>query len=249
MKPFAICIYVLATLACFLTSAANAAPWMVKDGQARAEIVIADKPARAAEFGASELQTYIEKITGCRLDILTAPSDTMPVKIFVGESKAARQAGVTAVGLGRDAFRMVSGPDWLALVGNDAEFVPREPWARHHGKWIGETKKALEELDGHPWRKTIASRIYKNYNQHLDIWSYDHRGSLNAVYAFLRELGVRWYMPGELGEIVPETRDLALPEVDRTVRPAFEVRSVSRPMLSSSDVEHALWYLRIGAND
>ena len=134
------------------------------------EIVIADKPARAAEFGASELQTYVEKITGCRLDILTAPSDTMPVKIFVGESKAARQAGVTADGLGRDAFRMISTPDWLALVGNDVEFVPREPWARRHGQWLGETKKTWEELAGHPWRNPIASRIYKNYNKYLAIW-------------------------------------------------------------------------------
>ena len=92
-------------------------------------------------------------------------------------------------------------PDWLALVGNDVEFIPREPWARHHGQWLGETKKAWEELAGHPWRNPIASRIYKNYNKHLDIWSYDHRGSLNAVYAFLRELGVRWYMPGEIGEV------------------------------------------------
>jgi len=227
----------------------SAEPFLVENGQPRAEIVIAEKPARGARLGASELQTYVEKITGCRLDILTTPSSTMPVEVYVGESESARQAGVTAEGLGRDAFRMVSGPDWLALVGNDVEFVPREPWARHHGQWLGETKKAWEELAGHPWRNPVASRIYKNYNKHLDIWSYDHRGSLNAVYAFLRELGVRWYMPGELGEIVPKTRDLALPEINRTVRPAFEVRSVSRPMLSSSDLEDALWYLRIGAND
>jgi hypothetical protein len=249
MKPSTICLSVLATLGLLSTPVANAARWIVKDGCPRAEIVIAEEPARAAAFGASELQSYVEKITGCRLDILTAPSGSMPVKIFVGESEAARQAGVTSEGLGRDAFRLVSGPDWLALVGNDVEFVPREPWARHHGQWLGETKKAWEELAGHPWRNPIASRIYKNYNKHLDIWSYDHRGSLNAVYAFLRELGVRWYMPGEFGEIVPKTHDLALPEVDRTVRPAFKVRSVSRPMLCSSDVEDALWYLRIGAND
>ena len=95
----------------------------------------------------------------------------------------------------------------------------------------------------------VGQRIYKDYNKHLDIWSYDHRGSLNAVYAFLRELGVRWYMPGELGEIVPQSRDIALPEIDRTVTPAYEVRSISRPMISSNEIEDALWYLRIGAND
>ena len=248
-RPTGIFLAALAPWALFSAPIVNAGSRIVEDGRARAEIVIADKPARAAEFGASELQTYVEKITGCRLDILTAPSGSKPVKIYVGESEAARQAGVTAEGLGRDAFRMLSGTDWLALVGNDVEFVPREPWARHHGQWLEVKEKAWEELAGHPWRNPIASRIYKNYNKHLDIWSYDHRGSLNAVYAFLRELGVRWYMPGELGEIVPKTRDLALPEIDRTVRPAFEVRSVSRPMLCSSDLDDALWYLRIGAND
>ena len=125
MKPSAICISVLASWASLSVPAMKAAPWIVESGQARAEIVISDKPARAAEFGASELQTYVEKITGCRLDIVRAPSGRMPVKVFVGESEAARQAGVTADGLGRDAFRMVSGPGWLTLLGNDVEFVPR----------------------------------------------------------------------------------------------------------------------------
>ena len=82
-----------------------------------------------------------------------------------------------------------------------------------------------ESLADHPWRNPVASRIYKDYNKHLDIWSYDHRGSLNAVYAFLYDLGVRWYMPGELGEILPRAQDIALPKVDRTVRPVFHVRS------------------------
>ena len=56
-------------------------------------------------------------------------------------------------------------------------------------------------------------------------------------------------MPGELGEIVPEARDIALPKIDRTVTPAYEVRSISRPMISSNEIDDALWYLRIGAND
>ena len=223
--------------------------FLVKNGESHAEIVIAEKPARAAEFGASELQTYLEKISGCRLEIVTTPTDAMPVKIYVGDSNAGRRTGVTAKRLARDAFRMVSGDAWLALVGDDVEFEPREPWARHHGQWLAEKKQEWEELAERLWRNPIASRIYKDYNKYLDIWSYDHRGSLNAVYAFLRELGVRWYMPGDLGEIVPHSRDIALPEIDRTVTPAFEVRSVSRPMISSNDIEDALWYLRIGAND
>ncbi|MFT4691052.1 MAG: hypothetical protein ACJASX_001847 [Limisphaerales bacterium] len=72
---------------------------------------------------------------------------------------------------------------------------------------------------------------------------------MNAVYAFLRELGVRWYMPGPLGEILPQTPNIALPQIDRTAQPEYEVRSISRPLLSSNEIEDSRWYLRIGAND
>lgn len=154
-----------------------------------------------------------------------------------------------ADGLARDAFRIVSGPDWLALVGNDVEFEPKEPWACSHNDWQRRKQAEWENLAGHPWRNPVGSRLYRDYNKQLDFWPHDHRGSLNAVYAFLRDLGVRWYMPGELGEVLPETRNIALPKVKRRVTPEFEVRSVSRPLLSSPEIEDALWYLRIGAND
>lgn len=224
-------------------------PFIIKDGQARAEIIVADKATRSARFAAAELQSYLHKITGCRLNTVTTPTPAVSVKIYVGESESARQAGVTADGLKRDAFRIVSGEDWLALVGNDLDFVPREPWGHHRNDWLKVKQKQWEKLAGHPWQNPVGASLYKDYNKQLDIWNYDHRGSLNAVYAFLRDLGVRWYMPGELGEIVPNTKDIALPEVDRRVVPEFEVRSISRPLICSNDIEDALWYLRIGANE
>ena len=115
------------------TSAAVVAPaaaetFLVKDGKPHAEIVIADNPPRSVRFAAEELQTYVEKISGARLEVVTSPTGAVPVPIYVGESEAGRRAGGTAQRLGRDAFRMVSGADWLALVGSDVEFVPIEPW-------------------------------------------------------------------------------------------------------------------------
>ena len=233
---------------------ASGETFLVKDGRANAEIVIADDSPRSVQFAAEELQTYIEKMSGARLQIVIETADRESkglgsIPIYVGESVATRRTGVTAQGLKRDAFRMLSGNDWLALVGNDEEFVPIEPWARNHGQWAAGKQAEWEALADHPWENPLARRIYKDYNKHLDLWSFDHRGSLNAVYAFLRELGVRWYMPGELGEVVPRLHDIALPEINRTVRPAFEIRSVSRPMIGSNEIEDALWYLRIGAND
>jgi len=235
--------------ALFLPAIAKAKSSIVENGEPRAEIIIAEKPTRAAEFGAEELQTYLEKITGARLEIGTALTANMAVKIYVGESKHARRAGVTAEGLKRDAFRIVARENWLALVGNDVEFEPREPWARHHSQWAREKEADWKRIVQKPWMNPIGRGLYRDYNRQLDLWNLDHRGSLNAVYAFLRDLGVRWYMPGELGEILPKTKDIVLPKVDRSVTPDWEIRSVSRPLISANELEDALWYLRIGANE
>lgn len=226
----------------------HAEPWIVENGKPSAEIVIATEPTRSARLGATELQSYIEKISGARLEIVSPPTKQSPNSIFVGESEAALPAGVKADGLPRDAYRIVSGDNWLALVGNDLDFQPREPWARSHNDWARNKQPIWEKLAGHPWKSPVGTSLYRSYSKSLDMWTFDHRGSLNAVYAFLRDLGVRWYMPGKLGEILPETGNIALPEVKRTVQPEYEVRSISRPLFSSKEMDDALWYLRIGAN-
>lgn len=222
---------------------------IVDGGHARAEIVIAEQPTRSVKLAVQELQTYVDKITGAKLDVVTAPTAAMPIKIFVGESEFARTQGVTAEGLPRDAFRIVSGASWLALVGNDRDFQPIEPWGRTATDWEKNKEAEWQKLVGNRWENAIGARIWHKRNKELDVWNYDHRGSLNAVHEFLRSLGVRWYMPGELGEILPQTKNISLPKVDRTVRPAVEVRSINRPLLSSPDLEDALWYLRIGLNE
>ena len=54
----------------------------------------------------------------------------------------------------------------------------------------------------------------------------DARGALYGVYDLLEsELGVRWFMPGDLGEDVPETKTVLLPRVKRERRPGFEAVS------------------------
>jgi hypothetical protein len=51
----------------------------------------------------------------------------------------------------------------------------------------------------------------------------DARGALYGVYELLDEvLGVRWFMPGDLGEDVPSQATMTLPRVNRTRAPAFK---------------------------
>lgn len=52
-------------------------------------------------------------------------------------------------------------------------------------------------------------------------------GTRNGVYSFLEDVvGVRWLMPGEVGEDVPWRRDIYLKPLDRVEAPAFENRRI-----------------------
>ncbi len=118
----------------FAPAAAHAAdPFLVENGESRAEIIIAESPARSTRLAAAELQTYVAKISGAQLPIETKPSADVAVQIYVGESPHAAKLGVNVDGLEHGAYRIVSGENWLALIGDDTDFVPAEPWTKNNG--------------------------------------------------------------------------------------------------------------------
>ncbi|MFC1454084.1 DUF4838 domain-containing protein, partial [Verrucomicrobiota bacterium] len=244
---------------------ASGKEFIVKDGKANAEIVISEKPSRMTSLAAQELQLYIKKISGAELPITSTPNKDLPVKIYVGDSPGAKAAGVTSEGFEFGTFRMASGKDWLALVGNDTNFEPVEPWSRSNTHWNKEVIHKWDELTGAKWSNALASRMYKNYSgkamnygkpddgklpksAEIQFWKYDKRGSINAVYAFLRGLGVRWYMPGEIGEIVPKTTTIELPEIDKTVHPDVNIRTMSWDRYHAISRDQLMWSLRLGIN-
>jgi hypothetical protein len=52
------------------------------------------------------------------------------------------------------------------------------------------------------------------------------RGTFNSVHEFLeRQLGVRWYWPGEIGEVVPQMGDVKISELDMEHSPHFIYRA------------------------
>ena len=50
------------------------------------------------------------------------------------------------------------------------------------------------------------------------------RGTIYAVYGFLRLQGCQWYLPGEVGQVIPERPSLLLPNANRVESPAYDVR-------------------------
>ena len=49
-------------------------------------------------------------------------------------------------------------------------------------------------------------------------------GTLNGAYELLEQLGVRWFMPGELGTVIPRMRTVALKQQVTTQTPSFPAR-------------------------
>jgi len=238
-------------LALFITCSAFAETYLVENGQPRAEIVISDKPLRTVRLAAQELQAYIQKISGAKLPIGTKPKAGSLVTIYVGRSAFTDAQGITDEGLSHAGYRMVSGPNWLVLLGRDRDFQPREPWPRtrdDHDK----TQAAWEKLYGGPctnpmnWYGGTAT----SFNRAVGIWRQDEGGSLQAVYAFLRDLGVRWYWPGETGEVLPKHASMALPTLDRTIQPDFAIRNlIWYSAFHGASRDDTLWWLRLGLND
>ena len=111
----------LAVAGCVYSVSARGEAFIVKDGQPQAEIVIADQPAHMAKMAAEELQTTVEKITGARLPITNAPGPAVPVQVYVGRSTYTDQLKISDEGLKSGAFKMVSGKNWLALLGHDQD--------------------------------------------------------------------------------------------------------------------------------
>ena len=254
----------LVTLSIFLGFAvpADADSFLVRDGRPRAEIIIAETPPRTTHLAARELQAYVEKISGAQLRISVVPSADLPVKIYVGQSHHTEKLGFTAEGLEHGAYRIVSGEDWMVLIGDDSNYTPIEPWPRgYQDIRSGKMQQAWNEITGEHWGYT-HSQLHKHYSGpnslfgtpdeqkvdkdgNVNVWTYDERGSFNAVCGFLRDLGVRWYMPGELGEILPDTDTIALPVIDKTVRPDFPMRILNfRAAVYGRDVMK--WGFRLG---
>jgi tetratricopeptide (TPR) repeat protein len=235
---------------------------IVQDGMPLATIVMSENPPRATRLAAQELQTYVEKISGARFEIGTEPDSRFPVSIFVGQSAHAEKLGITSEGLTDGAYRITSGENWLALIGDDSNFTPIEPWPRGNSDIAsGRMQAEWDRITGEHWGYT-HSQLHKHYSganslfgtpteQKLDkdgnvnVWTYDERGSFNAVCGFLRDLGVRWYMPGDIGEIVPRLTTIDLPTIDQTVRPDFPMRILNfRPSVYGRDV--MMWGFRLG---
>ncbi len=248
---------------------------LIEEGQPRAEIVVAPKRPRMATLAALELRLYLEKISGARLPIVTAPSPAQRAKIYVGKGAGTGESEVASDDLKFGAYRIASGPGRLVLIGNDFDFAPPEPSPKKRkdvpaaveewekltaGKTVGwgfpfaSTFKA--NWDPSDWDDLLTSRYGTDAmdfwkGSHPDkngFWEHDGGGTLNAVYGLLRHLGTRWFMPGELGEVIPKRVTVEISPINETVTPAFPVRNWNYYNFSGFSFDDVIYARQSGMN-
>lgn len=79
----------------YLPPSVTSAPLLVENGEPRAAIIIADDASSTAQKAASELQTFIEMMSGARLPIGTvSETHDAGVRILVGPSRAVQKLDV-----------------------------------------------------------------------------------------------------------------------------------------------------------
>ena len=193
---------------------------IVEDGKAVADIVLSGKAKPGEKTAAKELQRHIEKMSGARLPIVNTPSKNIKNHIFVGESSFTRKLNITLDDVKDDGFKIVSGKTFLVLAGKEIDnYATYAKWPQNRGR-----QKRWEKYCEHHWRfpPLLSSRDFSNVcGFHLN----DGTGTLYAVYYFLEELGMRWYMPvPEIGIVYPKLENISIKTSSLKKEPEFSQR-------------------------
>ncbi len=170
---------------------------IVKEGRAMAVIVAADDAGRAEQYAAAELQKYLEKISGARLEI-------------VPENQVKAEKG-----LGPESSRI--------FIGRCRESAPLYNMLRRKDADAFAVKVERQQI-GEMVRPGQWDDRPGNWHDVFLVGA-SGRGTVYAVYDFLeRDLGCRWLAPGEVWEEIPQTNTVAAATGARMEEPVMKYR-------------------------
>ncbi|MHC4874411.1 MAG: alpha-glucuronidase family glycosyl hydrolase [Planctomycetota bacterium] len=165
---------------------------LVKNNAPVAEIVIAENATPSVKTAALELQEHLEKISGAKLNIVNSPSSEVKNQIYIGKSSFTEKLGLTLTDIKDDGFKIIAKDNYLILAGKEL-YVTRafDSFKKIHRR---NRQAKWEEFTGQNWRFPPMHH-YRDFSEERGFHTQDGTGSLYAVYEFLEQLGMRWYMP------------------------------------------------------
>ena len=175
----------------------NAKQVFAENGKVYFGIVIPDDAGGPAKYAAEELALFLGKALNAKIPVAKQRDAKWKHAIILGDNTLSRKAGLNVKNLTRDGFLMKTVGNDIYIAGLDDKDV--------------NTKKLMSRL--HFWGEQPMMH---------------QRGTIFGVYDFLeRFAGVRFYLPIDLGIIVPKLAKLEVPRVDIFDRPDHAVRTTT----------------------
>ena len=162
----------------------------------------------------------LERRTGAKLKLLSAkeeiPAGMIPV--YLGLSERTAKLGAEESKLKFDGYFFKATPEYVVIAGRDRPQTDE----RYYGHWF------------------IVS------DPKLGYYAFGERGTMNGVCKLLEKYaGIRHYMPGELGDVIPKSPDFLLPETEYTEAPAFRERYFYGCWFRDAGPDFLRWYYRL----
>lgn len=215
---------VTALLAVAFAQETGAFDLLMPDGTPVRHIVIAPDAPDSVAFAATELQDKLVRRIGRTLELHKDGALQADPAIYLGFSKTTESMGVALPeGFPTDAFAIKTLKNGIVIYGRD---------------YSGPPIVGLRD----PWHKEAV------WNPKLKLQLFGECSTLNGMHYFLQNyLGFRWYMPGDIGEVIPEADNVTLPEIAQTCAPSFIYRYPYCTFFNSSN-DGTLWlkHLRFG---
>jgi hypothetical protein len=168
---------------------------LTRSGKPSSTIVLAAKPTRAAQFAAFEIQHHINLISGTTVPIVTEGSGIKGQGIYIGDTNAARKAGLSAAGFKSQEYAVKFVADGIILAGKDAK--------NYETVTYDAAKSAYSGLPGY----------------------WEEQGTLHAAYDFLEQFcGVRWLNQTDFGMKIPKSGTLKVKPRNIRRVPSFQYR-------------------------
>lgn len=193
------CATLLGLLCCaYAVLAAPVSLTLVNDGAPTATIVLAEKPTRAAQLAAFELQWHVRQMTGAALPIMHEGDAVTGVRILIGASTATKALTLPTAPFKRQEYLVKFLPDTLVLMGKDKDDFGTVKYDPAH------------------WDAC--------WNTFPDFW--DEQATLHATYELLEKYcGVRWLDPTETGTVIPKRTTLEVKGKDIARAPFMSTRN------------------------
>lgn len=167
---------------------------LVKNGQPASVLVLSKNAAAEEQEAANEIQSFVQKISGAKLEIVTAEQGFQQrIPVLIGAAAPA------------------------------------------------DLERSIREKGNDPYSFALVVDANK-----ISLRGLTPAGTRVAAYELLEQLGVRWFMPGDLGTVVPNNKTIQLADQKTIQVPSFAARWTTSARNSKKLGEEWMQRVRMG---